>query len=152
VLHRRHRSEIIVEVALFAYLALGVLIVLIAVAIALRPWPFRPSLTVDELNGFARLNAGDAGSGTEAMLTFYGWRQEQWNGLARGFGALAVALLLALVGATLDAGKIVTEATTPSGESPTPSDNSKTTTTTSKTSPEVLALAEVAPFPLTRFF
>ena len=94
---------------LAAYITLAVLVVVTAGLVALRPRPFPPSLSVDELNGFARQNIADPGRGTEALSAFYGWRQDLWSGLARGTGAIAVALLLALVGASLEAGKTVKE-------------------------------------------
>jgi hypothetical protein len=120
-----------------AYVALGVLVIASAALVALRPWPFPPSLTLDELNGLARLNASDPGGGTGALSSFYGWRQDLWSVLTRGCAAFAVALLLALVGATLEAGKTVKVTTT----GPTPEARSTSVTSTeTKTSPEVLAL------------
>ena len=75
------------------------------------------SLTVNQLNGFARQNKVDPGRGTEALSTFYGWRQDIFRGgVARGLGAFAVALLLALVGASLEAGKTIKETTTGSAQ------------------------------------
>jgi hypothetical protein len=69
-----------------AYVALAVLVAATAALVALRPWPFPPSLTVSELNGFVRLNASDPGRGAEALSGFYGWRQDLWSMLARGCG------------------------------------------------------------------
>jgi hypothetical protein len=116
-----------------AYVTLGVVAILVAALVALRPWPFPPSVTTDELLGFARLGRTD---GVDAMSKFYGWRQDQWSLLARGFGAFAVAVLLALVAASLEAGKRVLE------QSPNQrgSETTKITITESQTSPEVLAL------------
>ena len=120
-----------------AFVALGLLIVLVAALVTLRPWPFPPSLTIDELNGFSRLNLTDPGHGADAMATFYEWRQDQWGVLARGFGALAVTLLLTLVGASIETGKTVTaEAPSPAGRGVA----TTITTTRSETSPAVLAL------------
>jgi len=118
-----------------AFWALGVLVILVAALVALRPRPFRPSLTIDELLGFATLNLADPGQGTDAVTTFYEWRQNHWTVIARGCGALAVSLLLALVGASLEAGKTVTE------EPTNPTGGGRTVTRTeADTSPEVLGL------------
>jgi len=124
-------------VTVVAYVALAVLVVASAALVALRPWPFPPSLTIDELNGFARLNATDPGSGTGALSSFYGWRQDLWSVLTRGCAAFAVALLLALVGATLEAGKTVKVIM--NGPSP-KARSTSVTSTEAKTSPAVLAL------------
>ena len=120
-----------------SYVALIVVLVAVAATVALRPWPFPPSLTSDELNGFIRQNLAEPGRGTESLSTFYGWRQELWSVLARGLGAFAVALLLALVGASLEDGKTVRTQATGGIAAP---QASTMTTTESGTSPEVLAL------------
>ena len=120
-----------------AYGSLAALVVLLAMLVALRPWPFPPSLSADEINGFARLNLDEGGTGTDAMSKFYDWRQSQWNGFARGLGGLAVALLLAVVGATLETGKVVTETTSETSKEP---GAVKRTRTDRDTSPEVFAL------------
>jgi hypothetical protein len=103
-----------------AYVALVLGALFAAAVIALRPSPFRPSVSVDQLNAFVRLNAGGRG-GTEALSTFYGWRQESWKAVAGGCGAFAVAVVLALLGAALETGKTAT-------------------TTAMRGAPEVLAL------------
>jgi hypothetical protein len=130
-------SATIPIVNLFAYVSSAVVVVVVSLAIALRPWPFPPSLTSEEINGFVRQNGADPGRGTEALSTFYAWRQDIWTVVARGAGAFAVALLLALVGASLEAGKTVTTKSTGA----TAKANTKTVAETdSKTSPAVLAL------------
>ena len=119
-----------VFLAALAFFAVRLLVVVVV-------WLFAPSLTVDELNGFARLDRGEAGRGPEALGVFYGWRQDKWANLARGFGAAAVAVVLALVGATLESGKTVTERTADRAAA---AAATKTTTTESETSPEAFAL------------
>jgi hypothetical protein len=119
------------------YLALGLIVILVGALVALRPWPFPPSLTVDDINAFARQNTADPGRGTDALATYYGWRQDLWSTLARGVGALAVALFLALAGASLEAGTTVKERTVSPPAQPQPT---KVTSTESTTSPETLAL------------
>jgi hypothetical protein len=117
-----------------AYGLLALLVIVGVCQLALVAWSFVPSLTVDEINGFARLDTVDPGRGPEALAVFYGWKQERWAAVARGAGAAAVAVALALVGATLQDGKTVTETTTGAKA------GTKTTTTDSDTSPEAFAL------------
>lgn len=123
---------------LATYAAVAAVTILVAIGIAVRPRPFRKSLTFDQLNGFARLNGKDPGSGTNALTTFYGWRQDQWTALARGLGALAIAILLALIGATIDASKVVREITEDAASEE--AGSVTVTTTEAMTSPEFLAL------------
>jgi hypothetical protein len=118
-----------------AYASLVLVALVVAILVALRPYPFRQSVTPDQMNGFARIDPGARTHGVDAISTFYTWRQDQWRQLARGLAALAVTLIVALASAGLEGGKSVTETTTP----PTGGETKKVTTTESDTSPEVLA-------------
>jgi hypothetical protein len=125
------------RVGAVAYASLLLVALVVAVLVALRPHPFPQSVTADQMNGFARIDPAARTHGVDAMSTFYTWRQDQWRQLARGLAALAVTLIVALAGASLEGGKRVTEKTTPpTGGAQT----TKVTTTESDTSPEVLAL------------
>ena len=121
-----------------SYAALGLGVAVATLFVASRRWLFPPSVSVDERNAFKRLNRSRAHGGTEALSTFYGWRQDAWVTLARGTAGVAAAVLLAFVGATLEDGK--TEQTMTTRASGLPGTPTKTTTTSTRSSTEVFAL------------
>lgn len=126
-------------VALAAAGVFGLAVALLAVG---YPWPALSGLRDDEIAAIARLSRDDQTGGLEALKTSYGWRQDRWMILARGSGAFVVALVLALVGATLQADRVVVEK--PLGEQPRGGVSAgKRTTTESRTSPEAFVLASV---------
>jgi hypothetical protein len=79
-------------------------------AVLLQPrlvgWFRAPSLTIEELRAFRLLD-----DPTGPVRTYFEWREAQWSQLAKGLAAAGVTLLIALVGATLDSAKTVTERT-----------------------------------------